>query len=202
MMRAPFLLPVILAALAWGGVMVASPGCQSAAPTTGVRTTLIQADDIIEITNSVRTSFASSPFFTSRSATSVPITIEPGRVTNVSNERLTGGDQRAMLTRVLYEPGIHRQLASRNIRLLRPTESPELLNQSWATYFSQTPPTHVLNAQFSSASRQAAVGDTLSPDARSDLFIVDYTLVELASRDVVWSDQFELKRFATGRTID
>lgn len=180
---------------------VVSTGCESTGG-TGANTTLIQASDLLEVSDAARAALASSAFFVSRSAASRPLTIEPGRVTNISNERLTAGDRRAMLTRVLYEPGIQQQLASRNIALLRPSESPELLAGVWPVAFSTTPPTHVLNAQFSSASRQAAIANSLSPDARSDLFVIDYTLVELATRDVVWSHQSELKRYATGRTID
>lgn len=61
--------------------------------------------------------------------------------------------------------------------------------------FAERAPTHVMTAQFRSVTR-------IAEKERTESYLCDYEILELASGQLGWSDQVEFKRWARGRLGD
>jgi hypothetical protein len=177
--------------------------------------TLYSAADMQIIASDVVQSLAVSDFLVGRDARSDPIVLQPDRMRNLSNERLSQADKLAAVTRVLYDRGMQELLAAKNVSVLYPLKdrwrtahlTPEIDVDPFRDAGLDHPssglrPTHLLQAQFNSVTRTAATREGQASDTRTDLFSVDYTIVEVHSRRIVWAATSQIKRFAHGSLVD
>lgn len=177
------------------------PACSN---NKGQSTRLI-GEDILVATDEVREKLASSAFLAERTPGDAPVRLAPGRVRNLSNDRLSKGDQLVAVRRVLADQGLQDLLLSKGIAVIMPPKeaeayADELLAQPEA--FRAVAPTHAFRAEFRSLTR--AGGDRAGDiaDVRQDYFLVDYSILDLASSRVVWTGTFEVARRATGILVD
>ena len=179
-------------------------GC---AGTPAPRTTLLQARDIESTTTDVREALASSEWLATRSSTSDPALLQPQPLVNISDNRLTPGDEWAAMSRVALNPAILDLLAGKNIRV----QMPALVNDRLGGVSAQSiepaasiAPTHLLSATLRSLTRAADQRGRLSGEStvRKDTFLVEYTVTDVRTRTVVWSHTSRFARVAEGSLVD
>lgn len=207
--------------------LFALPACE--APPPQASSTAITADLLIEATDDFRNQLAASDWLAQRTNASTTINLQPDRVRNLSNERLTPGAQRALLSRILFAPGMLELMRTKNINLLNfaaPTEATSAASFAGPAENNLGPPmpsasvtfgpkpTHFLNAEFRSISRAAAQTGRPIPDdpsglragqtadVREDLFLIDTTIVTTDRRNVVWQGEVVMKIAAIGELIN
>ncbi|MEO1129541.1 MAG: hypothetical protein AAFX05_07520 [Planctomycetota bacterium] len=197
-------------------MLIALLGTLAACSAPSLRpSTLYSAADMQIIASDVVQSLAVSDFLVGRNERSDPIVLQPDRMWNLSNERLSQADKLAAVTRVLYDRGMQELLAAKNVAILYPLKdrwrvehlTPEIDVDPFRDAGLDRPssglrPTHLLQAQFNSVTRTAASREGQASDTRTDLFSVDYTIVEVDSRRIVWAATSQVKRFAHGSLID
>lgn len=178
-------------------------GCN--APMTSAYT----AADMEIAVDDVRDQLASSRFISSRDADSEPLVLVPTKMSNESNERLSRVDQWMAMSRVFLNPAVLELLRSKNISVVLPPDGERIKNAyteegsgagfQYIDITSRSAPTHVINATFSSITR-AADDDGMNDisDTRKDLFLIDYTIVDLSTRGIVWAGSNEFSRTAHG----
>jgi hypothetical protein len=191
----------------------------------GERTTRLRASDLDIAVAEVRESLAASAFLSGRTGESPVIRLVPSELENLSSDRLSRIDRWAAVSRVLFDPGMKRLLASGNVELLMPRDGALLLTRYGLAVdpdarvapvgMDESPdfaPTHVLDGKVLSITRGVAgagggggggAGTAESPtDVRQDLVRVEYTIVDLSTRRVEWSAAHEFKRAASGIVVD
>jgi len=178
---------------------------------SGPQSTKYTAADMDLAVDDIRESLASSGFLAGRDAASPSAVLMPTRMQNLSNERISRVDQWAAVSRVFLDQSVIDLLRSKNISVVLPTAGQRIANaytqtgfdrgdQSW--YVDAEPaakPTHAVDAVFSSITRAADEdGDEDLADIRKDLYRMDFTIADVASREIVWAGSFELARVARG----
>jgi len=192
--------------------VIALPSC--AQPRTRSTTVLTAADMEISA-NEVRQDLASSDFLAGRTPDSPPIILQPDRLQNYSNERLSYADKLAAVTRLLYDRAMQELFQQRNVAVLLPLKdrwraariAPDVDVDPFEAYGMDHPgsgltPTHALHARFDSITRTGAERQGDAADVRSDLFVVEYSIVDLATRRTVWTASSLIKRVAHGSLVD
>lgn len=181
--------------------LLALPACQSSGRASGWgagRTTVYTPEDMNEIADAARQDLSASDFLTTRTPASPRVVLQPASVRNVSSERIDRADQWAALTRVLYAPGMLDRFRAANIDVVTPEAVRDHeAGQPWAG----DAPTHALNCTFASVKRAGSA--SLGPaDDRKDVFNVDYSIVDLRTRDTVWTTTVTIARTAKGLLVD
>ncbi len=187
-----------------GAVGLLAPSC--AAP---ARTTLLKPSDLVLNTQKVVEQLAGSDFLRGREGgRATPIVISPEPLENLSDNRLSSGDQWVAISRVLLNPQMLELLRAHNARVQMPQLKSEAIARAGLTINeppAQVAPTHLFRATLRSLARAAsASGGTVASEAtqRRDTFVFEYVIVEIQSRQIVWSGQSELARLAHGSLID
>ena len=191
-------------------------GCASTARRGG-ETTRLTGSDVLEAADELRDQLATSEWLASRTTGEhLPVWLQPTELENRSSERLTRGQRLALVTRVLYEPGVLELLRERDIAVLMPPTDesalrPLLPPQDQARYdrltargqvYRPTEPTHLPSGRISSISRAAAVRGFGPADERKDVYLVDLTVSDAETREVVWTGSYTIARVASGLLID
>lgn len=199
------------AAMAALGAMIA---CGCAAPQA--RTTQLRAADIELSATEMAQELADSEFLRGRTAESAVAVLQPRPMENLSDNRLSRGDQWAAMSMILMNPSVFEMLRAKNVQVLVPVES--RFDAARAGFATNQPsvlaaagggstgePTHIFQPVLRSISRGGG-GDARAgrgaADTRKDLFLMEYTITELASRRVVWAGQMTFARVAHGRLLD
>ena len=188
-------------------------GCSSTSSTArsgGAYTTRYRAADILLVTETVADRLAAHAIVAGRDATSDAIRIVPAeRMENRSSERLSRTDQWATMALILLDPAMLQLFSERNIEILMPPERMRAMADRRIPGLDQArvlapedQPTHVFHAVFSSMTRGADVTGRGVSNERKDLFIVEFTLVNLATGQAEWVDSFEFARTAGGTLAD
>lgn len=193
-------LTALWAVAALGAGACSAGGGGSAASTRHTATDLrVAADEVVE-------ALVSGAFLAGRDAASEPAVLMPGRVENRSSDRISRADQWAILSRVLFSEGVLETLRSKNVSVVRPDFAAWNLGVSEGGFaggagVDEVGVTHTMRATLSSIARAASASGGPADD-RKDVFAVDYELVELSSRRVVWTARGEFARAARGLLID
>lgn len=181
------------------------------APKAELRTTLLRASDIESFSADAVQQLASSPFIAARGPDATRIVLQPQPMRNLSDNRLSQGDQWAAMSKVLFSNPMLALLASKNIDLQMPAIETTRLARAGLTRAeppATIPPTHAFTATLRSIARadDAKARDPGATGARAggrkDTFLVEYAIIDLASRRVEWTGQSTLARIAHGSLID
>ncbi len=192
----------VLLMLALAGMTAAVVGC---AGSPKPRTTAVTSADIQLSSTELVQKLADSPFLSARKPDSPPLAVCPGAITNRSNERLSRVDQCGVVARILGDPGVRALFEQKNIRVVDPPEDGALYA---GLGFTPSPgaavarPSHVLQASFGSMTRAAAGTAQKVSNERMDYFSVQLEIVDVATREKVWSGYSEFARVAYGDLID
>lgn len=167
------------------------------------RTSQLRASDIEFATTEVSQQLAESEFLRTRTATSPVVVLQPRPMENLSDNRLSRGDQWAAMSMILMNPSVFEMLRSKNVQILVPLDSRYDATRAGIT--STVPsgaPTHVFQPVLRSITRAGSEGSKPEADTRKDLFLMEYSITELQSRRVVWGGQTSFARVAHGKLID
>ncbi len=187
---------------------IALTGC---GPTRARTSTYTAADMDIAVVE-IRDKLASSPFMSTRSSDSPSLVFQPNRMENLSNERISRVDQWAVVSRVLLDPSMLEMLGSKNITVTLPPVGERITNSYLSagtdadsganlTFAPQSNllPTHMVDARFSSITRASSEDeDGGLADVRKDLFLMDFTIFMVRTREIVWAGSVEFARVAEG----
>ena len=175
-------------------VIFAQHGC-SAAPK--VKTTFLSSVDLIDMTDRMAASFAADEVVGERTSQSPPWVISIHRAQNFTNQIIPDREKWLYLGRLraqLQQSDIVRQ---RNIIWVIPPERWPMVQEELgdAPPELRMRPTHELTAEFAALTSTSGRG-------RSDAYLCEYQLLELSTGRIVWSDHWEVKRAASGKTYD
>ncbi len=186
-----------------GAVLAAA--CLAACSGGKPKSSALRTADMQMSCDEIRQQFAQSEFLAGRNAESPGIVLVPGTMENRSYERLSRLDRYGATVRLLNDPAVRDLFARTNIRVVEPPDHAGVYRGLGLTADQSAPglpPTHVLQASFSSAQRQAAGTAKNASDLRKDLFYIQFDVVDLKSREKIWSGSSEFARVAFGELID
>ncbi len=168
--------------------------CAAAPP----KTTVLTTDDLDATTKDMAAKLASSKFLAERTPESERMVIAISKVENLSSDIITESEEWSLMQRVRDSLPIVDLGKQRNLVFVIPAEHLKA-GQAKGAYDAEfakgRKPTHEMDATFRSATR--AVGKD-----RTDAYLVDYRVTNLSSGALVWSETFEFKRVAKGRSYD
>ena len=180
-------------------VLVMMIGCGS----TQTRSTRLTTSDFDVTTQEMVASLARSDFLADRRAKSPRMIIVINRVQNLTTDVITLSEQWMFVAKVAHSLPIQEMSRHKNIVFQITPERHALLREAgFDRELTAAPsPTHVMTATFQSARRAARDSDAMT-NLRSDLYNMEYSITDLRSRDIAWTDKFEFKREAAGLLID
>ena len=170
------------------------------------RSTLLRASDLQLSTSAMVRDLSQSPLLAGRGPDAQPsIILRPQPMENRSDTRLSAGDQWAAWALVLTSPGMLDLLRSRNVLVqMPPLETARIaragltINEPAATIA----PTHLFRATVRSLARAASDSGRGPATARRDLYLFEFTIVDAATRQIVWAGTSEVARLAHGSLVD
>lgn len=163
-------------------------------------TTRFAVEDFEEMGFKMAKSLQACPAIQKRVGTDAPWTVSVQKVTNLSSDILTPGEQWFAVKRVQASQPIQSMWKSHAIHFvlnadeaaLQTGRQPEDFD---ANYAKDRKVTHVITATYRSATRNQG-------DARTDLYVCIFEMKDLATGESVWSDEFTIKRQAFGSLRD
>jgi hypothetical protein len=176
-----------------------------AACATTPPTTRLTIDDYNTTIAVVTQSLAASDFLRDRGPDSEPIVIVVDRVLNLTTDIIPPAEQWMMVARLRGAMPIIELERNKAITFQITPEKHQLLRDAGfeGDFRTGKPATHVMSAVFRSMRRE--LRDPREEGhivAVTDFYQLEYTIVNVASREIVWSDSFEFQRQATGLRID
>lgn len=180
---------------------VSLSGCSGNKP----KSSILRAADMEMSCDEIRQQLSASTFIAGRTPDSPDIILIPGTMENRSYERLSKLDRYGATVRMLNDPAMRELFTNTNIRIVEPPNDAGIYRALGLASDEPTrdlSPTHVLQASFSSAQRQAAGTEKDTSDLRKDLFLIQFEVVDLKSREKIWSGSSEFARVAYGELID
>jgi len=144
-----------------------------------------------------------------RTAQSPVIRLVPRGLENQSSDRISTADQWVAVSRVLFDPGMQRLLAEKNIILQMPPDEMARVRRvsglvapgSVEVREDPEPATHVLRAVIRSLTRVGSETDTRA-NRRKEVFVVDYEITDVTTRQIVWTAETTFARIAHGLVAD
>lgn len=176
-------------------------GCGAGKP----RSSALRAADMEMSCAEIQSQLAASPFLAQRHAESPEVVLVPGAMENRSYERLSRLDRFGATVRMLNDPLMRELFARTNVRVIEPPDDTGVYKGLGLVADGSTgtlAPTHIVNATFGSVQRQASGTAAKTSDFRKDLFLIQFEVVNVGSREMVWSGSFEFARVAYGELID
>ncbi len=178
------------------GMVICSTGCGGPPK---VRTTFLNSVDLLDMTDRMAASFANDAVIGERSPDDKPWVISINRVANHTNQIIPEREKWLYIGRlraVLAQSPIARDRSI--IWVIPPERWPIIAHEIGAPeepYGLRMAPTHLLTAAFHSLTLTHAQG-------RSDTYVCDFQLLDLATSRIVWEDRWEVKRAIEGLTFD
>lgn len=181
-------------------MLVALAGC-SAPP----RSTRLTIGDLNEATTRMTTSLAMSDLIRDRGPDSPRMVIVINKVENLTTDLIPVAEQWMMIARLRGAMPIQELSRNKNILFqIDPRRHRLLRDAGYEEDFGPTiEPTHVMTATFRSSRREVrdpAKGGHVVRVA--DLYALEYSITDLVTRQLQWTDRFEFQREAVGLRID
>jgi hypothetical protein len=181
-----FILPFAMLALAM----------PCACSTPGDRTTRLTTEDFTEISAQVADRLRASEFLRDRTPSSPPIAITVVPPVNYTSDIMTQGERMYVMQSVLDSLAVRSLSRERNLSFVMPAPGSDQQPSTGGEGPSgRRPPTHTLSATFRSATYSTG-------DARTDAYYCQYQVTALSDGSIVWSDRFEFKRAAVGKSYN
>lgn len=163
-------------------------------------TTRFSVEDFQEIGAKMAASLRACEAIRARTPQDAPWTVSVQKVTNLSSDILTPGEQWYAVKKIQSSQPIRQLWDSHHVELVLNAEEAALQTGQQpqefdANYAKDRKVTHVITATYRSATRN-------QNDARSDLYVCIFEMKELATGKSVWSDEFLIKRQAFGSLRD
>lgn len=190
------------ARIAFACMLIGVFGAGCAAPQ---RSTLLRGSDIQLSTQRIVDQLAASEWLAGRTQSSPRAVLRPERLENLSDNRLSQGDQWAAMSMVLLNPRMLEMLRSKNVIVQMPTLRSEAIARAGLTInepAAQLLPTHLFRGRLRSLSRAGSAQVDSDRVQRRDTFIFEYAIAAVESREIAWSGQTELSRLAHGSLVD
>lgn len=166
------------------------------------QSTVMTADDYqfiaSEMAAKLREHLSESPLFSARTPESPKWTIAIQKVQNLTSDMMPESAKWYLMARVRESVPIGSFSRERNIAFTIPAERLREARKRGAVSEDMEAgrkPTHVMSATFLSVTRA-------SGQDRTDLYYCEYTLNDLKTGEVIWTDKVEFKRAAHGRSWD
>lgn len=162
------------------------------------RTTRLKVEDFEDVAIEMAASLQRSPILAHRSPDSPQMIIAVSKVENLSSDILSDGEKWYLMDRVIDSRAIEALRESDNIRFVIPAEKLRLLNRTLdpdEQAGADRNPTHTMTARLLSLVRTAGAD-------RTDLYDCQFTLTALPSGEIVWTDNFAIKRIARGKAYN
>ena len=172
-------------------------GC--AAPKVGESTRLTSSDYVYTISET-RRKLMESDLLRNRTESSPKMTVTINKVTNLTSDLIPEGEQWGFVSSVWSNPDVQALARSKNIvTQIQPEvmERHRLQHEGAGTIFQ--PPTHLMSAEFNSATQWNRNREGFVDD-RIDQYLMNYTMTDAKTGQVVWSAIVEFKRAAKGVT--
>lgn len=168
--------------------------------TTERASTRMRVEDFEEMAQKMAASLRACPAIAGRTPGDKPWVVSFQKVTNLSSDILTPGEQWFPMTFIQGSQPIRQLWDSHRIRFVVNAEEAALQTGAQpqefdANYAAERRVTHVVTATYRSATRSQS-------DARSDLYVCIFEMRDLATGQSVWSDEFLIKRQAFGSLRD
>jgi hypothetical protein len=185
------------AALLLGCFAAFSSGC--ATPAYARPSTRLTVDDFHAMTVAMADSLSRT--FASRGPDSEPWTIAMQNVVNLSSDVIPERERWAVMAQIQGAQPIQALWDSKRVRFVLPAERVAAMRESQDLtelnegFGADRRPTHVLTGTFRSVTRAQAKD-------RTDLYYMEFDLVDLRTGEPVWNDKFEFKRAAHGAIWD
>ncbi len=181
-------------------LLAAVCGCASTPQTTRLR-----ASDFDVTVNEVAARLAGSDFLARRRPDSPQIRMVARGVENLTSDVLSLSEMWTAVARVQSAFPLRELADARNIVFQMPVHQVRALREAGfdVPLTAENRPTHELFAVFRSATRSgvSAAGGGYT-DLRKDYYFLEYRIVDLATRELVWSGSFEFARQASGLAIN
>lgn len=181
----------LISMLAWALLGLSACASQPKSSRLGV-------DDIEHTAKELAFKLGSSDLVMDRTSSSPRMVIAIQKVENLSSDVIPEGDRWYIMARVRSSQSVDTISRVRNIAFVIPAE--HLRGSSMQTELdreigSGRAPTHEMTATFRSATRSAGRD-------RTDLYLCELRVTDLAIGQVVWTDIVEFKKTAFGRAYD
>ncbi len=164
-----------------------------------VKTTFLRSVDLIDMTDRMAQSFASDDIIGERTPSDDPWIFSIHRVVNHTNQIIPEREKWLYIGRLRTMLAQSNIAEERSIIWIIPPERwhivAEELDVSEEPYGLRMNPTHLLTAEFHALTNTSARG-------RTDAYLCDYQLLDLALGTIIWEDAWEVKRSISGLTYD
>ena len=170
-------------------------GCAS---TTSGESTRLTSGDYIYTISATQRKLTESDLFKNRNASSPKMTVTINKVINLTSDLIPEGEQWGFVAKVWSNPDVQALARSKNIiTQIQPEvmERHRLQHEGAGANF--LPPTHLMSAEFNSATQWNRNREGFVDD-RIDQYLMNYTMTDAQTGQVVWSAIVEFKRAAKG----
>ena len=169
-------------------------GCASPGP----KSTVLTASDLDTTTAVMAQKLSDSRLLAERNSESPKMVIAISKVQNLTSDIITEGEQWSLMEKVRGSLPIVQLGQQKNVTFVIPAEhlrSAQAKGTLPSDFASGRKPTHEMDATFRSATRSGGLD-------RTDAYLVEYRITDLASGELVWDETFEFKRVARGLSYD
>jgi len=165
------------------------------------QTSRIAIDDYQVMAQEMAQSLRQSRAFAQRTQMSQPWVVSFTKVTNLSSEVMTQGEQWGVIAKVRSAQPMSELWDEGRVMFVIPAQraidsrdemDAEMVDQRFG---SERAVTHTITATFRSVTRADST-------TRSDLYACTFEMIDLATGESVWVDEFEFKRQAQGHVWD
>lgn len=181
------------------GWWVAAAACALAAGCAGpARSTAITVGDIQETAAEMAARLRGSDFLKERGPDSPRMVVAIQKVENLTLDLIPEADRWYLMDKVRSSFSLTELSKEKNIAFVIPAEKLRAARAKGTLegdFAPERAPTHEMTATFRSVTRTAGLD-------RTDLYLCEYRITDLADGALEWSDAFEFKRAALGRAYD
>ena len=170
---------------------------------TPQRSSRIQVDDYLEMSDAMAQSLRQSDAFAQRSADSTPWVVSFDKVLNLSSEIMPQGEQWYVVASIRAAQPINSLWNDKRVAFVIPAQyaidqrgtlDAERADKGFGT---ERGVTHTITSTFRSVTRVGEDGK-----GRTDVYACEFQMLDLNTNVPVWIDTFEFKRTATGSVRD
>ena len=179
-----------------GWALVACALTLTACASSGAaKSTRLRTGDFRLMTAELAVALSRSSALADRTPDDPPMLIAMDQVENLTADLITPSEGWFLMDRVRSAQDIVALSRERSVRFVIPAARAQGITDIEPGALAGREPTHALRATIRSVTRQAGID-------RTDLYDIEYRLIELASAEALWTATFPLKRAAVGKAWD